>query len=80
MIIEESAETNHTTPSKLVTPARVMPVPCITEFIEEKKCVRVGKAAVITSTPYKEQLESNIEKKLIYIWNKNENLMGRKAN
>ncbi|XP_050293763.1 uncharacterized protein LOC126734264 [Anthonomus grandis grandis] len=45
---------------KQVTPANLMPVPTTSKDIIKQKSTRSGKAAVITSTPYKEELEGSM--------------------
>lgn len=53
----------HVTPEKQVTPADVMPIPTVSKEIIKKKNTRSAKAAIITSAPYKEELEGCKEKR-----------------
>lgn len=51
------------TPEKQIFPNNIMPVPSASRDIFKRKSSKCGKAAVVTSTPYKNELETSIEKR-----------------
>nr|XP_023028118.1 uncharacterized protein LOC111516173 [Leptinotarsa decemlineata] len=59
---QQTAE-RRVTPEKQITPAVLMSVPTASKVIIEKRITKCGKAAVVTSTPYKEEIEASIEKR-----------------
>ncbi|KAF5300539.1 hypothetical protein FQR65_LT09160 [Abscondita terminalis] len=48
-----------------VSPAELLPVPKVCQNITKKKRSNTGKAALVTSTPYKEELETSLTKRSV---------------
>lgn len=65
-----SIKDNVTTPVELVKASQISPIP-IWNDEQRKKNVRAGSAEVITSSPYKQHLQMNNEKKSLKIIKKN---------
>lgn len=62
-----SEEMLHITPpktltEKLILPSNILPIPNLSSKIDEQKKTRGGKCVVVTSTPYKEELEESKKK------------------
>lgn len=59
----EATEAHSLTSTKLVLPSDLLPIPKLGENIAKKKRSNVGRAVVVTSSPYKYELETSLTKK-----------------